>query len=53
MEPVTASGIPFAVAIACGTMMITPESGGPAAPGESRTAQPIDTGGPGIALTKG
>jgi hypothetical protein len=30
--------------------VITPESGGPAAPGLKSTAQPIETGGPGMVV---
>src|SRR5438067_13362463 len=48
MEPAVASGCPDAVAAVCSTATMTPLSGGPAAPGERTTAQPIDTGGPGI-----
>ena len=51
IEPVVASGIPFAVAVAWSTATITPLSGGPAAPGLRTTAQPMLTGGPGTPLT--
>src|SRR5207248_433103 len=48
IEPATASGIPLAVTAVCGIWTITPLSGGPAAPGVTTTAQPMETGGPGI-----
>src|SRR5262245_16722860 len=48
MLPDVASGMPPAVAMVWVTATITPESGGPAAPGLSTTAHPIETGGPGI-----
>jgi hypothetical protein len=48
IDPLVASGIPLAVTIGCSTATITPLSGGPAAPGDSRTEQPMLTGGPGI-----
>src|SRR5262245_37003894 len=49
IEPMTASGMPFAVTMAWGMTVITPLSGAPAAPGDSTTVQPMDTGDPGIA----
>jgi hypothetical protein len=50
MLPTVASGSPLAITIACGITLMKPLSGGPAAPGERTTAQPIDTGGPAIFL---
>jgi hypothetical protein len=44
-DPVTAKGIPLAVTVVCSIVVITPESGGPAAPGDNTTAQPTETGG--------
>jgi hypothetical protein len=52
IDPLVASGRPFAVAAVCSTAAITPLSGGPAAPGETTTAQPMLTGGPGIQVTR-
>ena len=48
IEPAVASGSPDAVAVVCSTATMTPLSGGPAAPGERTTTQPMETGGPGI-----
>src|SRR5262252_2638453 len=45
--PTVASGRPPAVTTACVMTVMKPESGGPAAPGDSTTAHPIVTGGPG------
>jgi hypothetical protein len=47
-EPATATGIPETVTLVWGMTTITPLSGGPAAPGVTITAHPIETGGPGI-----
>jgi len=47
-EPATAIGIPDTVTLLCGMSTITPLSGGPAAPGLTMTAHPIETGGPDI-----
>src|SRR5687768_922288 len=47
-EPVVASGWPTAVTVLCSTLVMRPLSGGPAAPGETTTAQPMVTGGPGM-----
>src|SRR5436190_3848120 len=47
-DPPTASGIPDAVIVDCRIVVITPESGAPAAPGDRMTEQPTETGGPGI-----
>jgi hypothetical protein len=48
--PTVASGCPLAFTTAWVITLMNPESGGPAAPGLSTTAQPIETGGPGIIL---
>jgi hypothetical protein len=48
MLVITANGMPFAVANVCGIVVMTPLSGGPAAPGLTITAQPMETGAPGI-----
>jgi hypothetical protein len=48
IEPDVASGIPDAVSVVCSTDTMTPLSGAPAAPGVRTTAQPMETGGPGI-----
>src|SRR5579871_3062125 len=48
MLPTVASGCPLAVTIDWRMTLTKPESGGPAAPGVNTTAQPIETGGPGI-----
>jgi hypothetical protein len=48
IEPGSARGMPFAVGPPGGIIVIVPVSGGPERPGESITAQPIVTGGPGI-----
>jgi len=52
MAPVIAKGIPLAVGPPGGIIVRVPLSGGPAAPGESKTAQPIVTGGPGMVEVK-
>jgi hypothetical protein len=52
MLPATASGMPPAMATACGMTLMNPESGGPAAPGVNVTAHPIVTGGPGILFSR-
>ena len=46
IDPVTASGMPFATAVVWVIVVITPESGGPPAPGDTVTAHPMLTGGP-------
>jgi hypothetical protein len=51
MEPAVASGRPEAAALLCSTDTITPESGGPDAPGLRSTAQPMETGGPDIVVS--
>jgi hypothetical protein len=51
IEPTVAKGSPPPVAFACVTTVMTPVSGGPAIPGESSTAHPIETGGPGIVVS--
>src|SRR5688572_5155084 len=48
IDPAVASGIPPAIRNVAGTLTMTPLSGGPAAPGVSTTAHPIETGGPDI-----
>ena len=48
IDPTVAKGSPPPVAMDCTIALITPESGGPAIPGESNTAHPTETGGPGI-----
>lgn len=48
IEPLVASGCPFAVTFVCSTVVMTPLSGGPAAPGVRTTEQPMLTGAPGI-----
>ncbi len=47
-----ANGMPLAVTAVWKICVITPESGGPAAPGERTTAQPTLTGGPGISSVR-
>jgi hypothetical protein len=53
MLPTVASGIPDAVATVCVITLMKPLSGGPAAPGLSTTAHPIETGDPGISVSSG
>ncbi len=48
IEPLVASGIPFAMMNGGKTAMIVPVSGGPDAPGLTITIVPMLTGGPGI-----
>ena len=48
IEPVIARGIPLAVGPPGGIIVMVPLSGAPATPGDSTTAHPIVTGGPGI-----
>src|SRR5438046_8503507 len=50
--PTTASGMPPAVAIACGTTVMIPLSGAPAAPGLNTTAHPMVTGGPAMPVSR-
>jgi hypothetical protein len=48
MLPTVARGMPFAVTHVCVITVMTPVSGGPAAPGLTITVQPMLTGDPGM-----